>query len=84
MFGRRRIFFLGASLLAVFSMIGGFAPNVGRTFGVPGALTDALSWRWIFFVNLPIAAFAIFVAWRIVGADEAMPQWGHGISPKSH
>ena len=84
MFGRRRIFFLGASLLAVFSMIGGFAPNVGRTFGVPGALTDALSWRWIFFVNLPIAAFAIFVAWRIIGADEAMPQWGHGISPKPH
>jgi MFS family permease len=44
MFGRRRIFFLGASLFAVFSVIGGFAPNVGvllacrALMGVGGAM----------------------------------------------
>ena len=108
MFGRRRIFFLGASLFAVFSLTGGYAPNVGvllvcrglmgvggamiwpailgmtyallpsskaglarglilgaAGFGnaigplIGGALTDAITWRWIFFLNLPIAAFAI-------------------------
>src|SRR6201997_2936532 len=29
MFGRRRIFMLGASLFAAFSVVGGFAPNAG-------------------------------------------------------
>ena len=31
---------------------------------IGGFLTDVLSWRWVFFVNLPIAAFAIFVTYR--------------------
>ena len=28
-----------------------------------GVLTDELSWRWIFFLNVPIAAFAVLVTW---------------------
>ena len=41
-------------------------------------LTDALSWRWILFANLPIAALACFVTWRSVpessgaGAEEGI------------
>lgn len=35
-----------------------------------GTLADALSWRWIFFLNLPIAAFAAFVTWRVVPAEQ--------------
>lgn len=37
--------------------VSGAAAGVGVVLG--GALTDLLSWRWIFFVNLPIAALAI-------------------------
>ena len=108
MFGRRRIFMLGAAIFAAFSVIGGFAPNagvllacrflmgiggammwpaiLGMTYGLlppskaglaggvilgaagfgnavgpllGGLLTDTVGWRWIFFVNLPVAAAAI-------------------------
>jgi EmrB/QacA subfamily drug resistance transporter len=29
---------------------------------VGGILTDTLGWRWVFFVNVPVGAFALFVA----------------------
>jgi MFS family permease len=34
-----------------------------------GTLTDGLSWRWIFYLNLPIAGFAVFATWRVVAKD---------------
>ncbi len=46
----------------------GFGNAIGPLLG--GVLTDAASWRWIFFLNLPIAAFAIGATWSIVPADE--------------
>ncbi|KAB2870449.1 MAG: MFS transporter [Bauldia sp.] len=46
----------------------GFGNAVGPLLG--GALTDWLSWRRIFFLNFPIAAFAVLVTWRVVAADE--------------
>ena len=42
----------------------GFGNAAGPLLG--GVLTDALSWRWIMFVNVPIAATACFVTWRSV------------------
>jgi EmrB/QacA subfamily drug resistance transporter len=31
---------------------------------VGGLLTDGLGWRWVFFVNIPVGAFALYVAFR--------------------
>jgi EmrB/QacA subfamily drug resistance transporter len=50
-------------------LAGGFilgAAGIGNAAGplIGGALTDLLSWRWIFFLNVPVSAFAAFVTWR--------------------
>jgi EmrB/QacA subfamily drug resistance transporter len=115
MFGRRRIFFMGATIFAAFSTLGGFAPGSGwliacralmgiggammwpailgityailpaskaglagglilgaAGFGnaagplIGGALTDALSWRAVMFLNLPIALFAMLIVSRSI------------------
>jgi EmrB/QacA subfamily drug resistance transporter len=45
----------------VFSGIFGLASIVGPLLG--GYLTDNLSWRWVFYVNLPVGVFALAVLW---------------------
>ncbi|HKH22671.1 MAG TPA: DHA2 family efflux MFS transporter permease subunit [Solirubrobacterales bacterium] len=113
LFGRRRAFFIGTAIFAIFSVLGGAAQTeteliamrvlmgiggalmwpaiLGMTYAalpeeraglaggfilgaagignaagplIGGVLTDLLSWRWIFFLNLPVSAFAVFVTWR--------------------
>jgi EmrB/QacA subfamily drug resistance transporter len=46
----------------VWGALTGVAVGVGPIVG--GALTEWLSWRWIFFVNIPIAVAAIVIAQR--------------------
>jgi len=48
----------------VFGAITGVAIAVGPVLG--GAITSGLSWRWIFFVNVPIGVFALTVTLRHV------------------
>jgi EmrB/QacA subfamily drug resistance transporter len=49
------------------------AAGLGNAIGplIGGVLTDLLTWRWIFFLNVPIAAFAVAVVWSSVHLEEA-------------
>jgi MFS transporter, DHA2 family, multidrug resistance protein len=40
------------------------APTIGPTLG--GFLTDNYSWRWIFFINLPVGIAALFLVVRLI------------------
>ncbi len=40
------------------------APAIGPTLG--GYITDNFDWRWIFFINVPISIFSLFLTNRIV------------------
>jgi EmrB/QacA subfamily drug resistance transporter len=115
MFGRKRLFMIGAAFFAGFSLLGGLAPTVetlvacralmgiggalmwpailGMTYAIlpdskaglagglilgvagignaigpmlGGVLTDELTWRWVFFLNVPVTAFAVYVTLRRV------------------
>jgi MFS transporter, DHA2 family, multidrug resistance protein len=40
------------------------APTIGPTLG--GWITDNYTWRWIFFINLPVGILALFLVHRLV------------------
>jgi EmrB/QacA subfamily drug resistance transporter len=46
--------------LGVWGAVGGFGAAAGVLLG--GVLTDALSWEWIFFVNVPVGVAAFVLA----------------------
>ncbi|MGJ6965278.1 DHA2 family efflux MFS transporter permease subunit [Streptosporangium sp. G11] len=55
-----------AKAIGVFSFTGAAGASIGQVLG--GVLTDALSWHWIFFINLPIGLATIALAiWALPG-----------------
>ena len=57
---------LGMSIMGAAS---GMALILGPSLG--GFVTDALSWNWIFFINIPICALIIILAMKHIPRDEA-------------
>jgi EmrB/QacA subfamily drug resistance transporter len=50
--------------LGVWGAVGGFGAAAGVLLG--GILTEALSWSWIFFVNVPVGVVAFILAPRLL------------------
>ncbi len=63
--------------IGLWSGLAGLATVVGPFLG--GFLVDALSWRWVFFVNPPLAGAAAYLAVRYVPdlrpAEARRPDW---------
>ncbi|MFI9777683.1 MFS transporter [Streptomyces sp. NPDC051956] len=59
-----------ARAIAVFSFTGAAGASIGQVLG--GVLTDALSWHWIFFINLPIGLAALAVAVPALPRDRGL------------
>lgn len=47
------------------------APVVGPTIG--GLIVAQAGWHWIFYINVPICAAALVLAWRSLPADRGQP-----------
>jgi DHA2 family multidrug resistance protein len=49
---------------ALYGITAILAPTIGPTLG--GWITDNYSWRWIFYINLPVGILALFLVMRMV------------------
>jgi EmrB/QacA subfamily drug resistance transporter len=56
--------------IGVFSFVASAGASIGLLAG--GVLTQALSWHWIFFVNVPIGAVAWFLGSRWIARDAGL------------
>ncbi len=59
-----------AQAIGVYSFVAAAGGAVGLLAG--GVLTQALSWHWIFFVNLPIGVATAFFSRRLLPADRGL------------
>jgi EmrB/QacA subfamily drug resistance transporter len=57
--------------LAIWSLLAGVGSALGVILG--GVLTSAISWRWIFTINVPIGAALLLALPRLTAAGRAQP-----------
>ena len=49
---------------ALYGLVAVLAPSIGPTLG--GWITDNYSWRWIFYINIPVGIFAFSLVTRFI------------------
>jgi len=59
-----------AKAIGVYSFVASAGGSIGLLLG--GVLTEAISWHWIFFVNLPIAVVTGVLALRLLPRDSGL------------
>jgi EmrB/QacA subfamily drug resistance transporter len=59
-----------AKAIGVYSFVASAGGSIGLLLG--GVLTEAISWHWIFFVNLPIAVVTGLLALRVLRKDQGL------------
>jgi EmrB/QacA subfamily drug resistance transporter len=59
-----------ARAIGIFSFVASAGASIGLLAG--GLITQAISWHWIFFVNLPIAVATAVVAARLLESDRGI------------
>jgi EmrB/QacA subfamily drug resistance transporter len=59
-----------AKAIGVYAFVASAGASIGLLAG--GVLTQALSWHWVFFVNLPIGLAAAIAAVRLLDADAGL------------
>jgi DHA2 family multidrug resistance protein len=61
-----------AAAFALYSMAIVTAPAIGPILG--GWITDSFTWRWIFFINLPLGVLSLFLTNRLVSDPPAFQE----------
>ncbi len=59
-----------AKAMGVYAFVSAGGGSIGLLAG--GALTQSLSWHWIFFVNVPIGALALLLGWMLIEENEGI------------
>jgi EmrB/QacA subfamily drug resistance transporter len=59
-----------AKAIGVYGFVASAGGSIGLLLG--GVLTDAISWHWIFFINLPIGIAVAFMAKRLVANPDGI------------
>jgi len=63
-----------AKALGMWGGVAALGSAIGSIVG--GSLTDLVSWRWIFFINIPVALFALIMVPRVI-PESRMTRQGH-------
>jgi EmrB/QacA subfamily drug resistance transporter len=59
-----------AKAMGMYAFVSAGGGSIGLLAG--GALTQSLSWHWIFFVNVPIGAVALVLGWVLIEENEGI------------